>query len=221
MIRRILLLLCCLCVPGLACGQEIFDPGPMGTQNVQPTGSGGTGLSATPANGQTLIGNGTGYVLNTLTGTASQITVTNGAGTITLSLPATINATASTATALAADPTDCGAGTKATAIAANGNLTCSAVSLTVDVSGTLPVANGGTGVTASTGSTTLVLATSPTLITPTISGVLQLGTVAFASLPSPTNGMLIYCSDCTKATPCAGAGGGAFAKRIGGAWDCD
>jgi len=52
---------------------------------------------------------------------------------------------ASTATALASNPTDCGAGTKATSIDASGNLTCSAVSLTADVSGTLPVANGGTG----------------------------------------------------------------------------
>lgn len=52
---------------------------------------------------------------------------------------------ASTATALASNPSDCGAGTKATSIDASGNLTCSAVSLTADVSGTLPVTNGGTG----------------------------------------------------------------------------
>lgn len=55
---------------------------------------------------------------------------------------------ASTATALAANPTDCGAGTKATAIAANGDLTCSAVSLSADVSGALPIANGGTNSSA-------------------------------------------------------------------------
>jgi hypothetical protein len=34
------------------------------------------------------------------------------------------------------------------------------------VTGTLPVANGGTGVTASTGSVAVVLSTSPTLVTP-------------------------------------------------------
>lgn len=50
-----------------------------------------------------------------------------------------------TATSLAANPTDCGAGTKAISIDSSGNLTCSAVTLTTDVSGTLPVANGGTG----------------------------------------------------------------------------
>lgn len=57
---------------------------------------------------------------------------------------------AATATALAANPTDCGAGTKATAIDASGNLTCSAVSLTADVSGTLAVGSGGTGQTSYT-----------------------------------------------------------------------
>lgn len=45
------------------------------------------------------------------------------AGTIT----AALTGNASTASALAANPGDCGAGTKATAIAANGDLTCSAV----------------------------------------------------------------------------------------------
>src|SRR5205814_1067794 len=55
---------------------------------------GGTGLNgSTAANGSLLIGNGTGYLLNTLTGTANQIDVTNGAGSITLSLPQDIAAT--------------------------------------------------------------------------------------------------------------------------------
>jgi hypothetical protein len=45
-----------------------------------------------------------------------------------------ITGNASTATALAANPTDCSAGQFATAIAANGNLTCAAVAL-ADVSG--------------------------------------------------------------------------------------
>lgn len=38
--------------------------------------------------------------------------------------------------------------------------------LTTGVTGTLPVANGGTGVTSSTGSGNVVLSTSPTLVTP-------------------------------------------------------
>lgn len=42
------------------------------------------------------------------------------------------------------------------------------ISLTTDVAGTLPVANGGTGVTSSTGSGSVVLSTSPTLVTPAL-----------------------------------------------------
>jgi len=50
---------------------------------------------------------------------------------------------------------------------------------------------------------------------------LQSTGVAFASLGAPGNGTIIYCSDCTKATPCASGGNGAVAKRLNGAWDCD
>jgi hypothetical protein len=42
-------------------------------------------------------------------------------------------------------------------------LIVTSVSLTADVTGTLPVANGGTGVTSSTGTTSVVLSASPTL----------------------------------------------------------
>lgn len=54
------------------------------------------------------------------------------------------------------------------------------VSLTSTVSGTLPVANGGTGATTSTGSGAVVLATSPTLTTPDI------GTPSAATLTNAT-----------------------------------
>ena len=47
--------------------------------------------------------------------------------------------------------------------------------LTTGVTGTLPVANGGTGVTTSTGSGANVLGTSPTIAAPTITGA---GTIA-------------------------------------------
>ena len=46
------------------------------------------------------------------------------------------------------------------------------------ITGTLPVANGGTGVTTSTGTTNVVLSNSPTLTTPTLAGATLSGTVA-------------------------------------------
>ena len=48
------------------------------------------------------------------------------------------------------------------------NNTITNVSLTSGVTGTLPVANGGTGVTSSTGTGSVVLSSSPTLTTPTL-----------------------------------------------------
>lgn len=58
--------------------------------------NGGTGLNgSTAANGNLLIGNGTGYSLAPLTGTTNQVNVTNGSGSITLSLPQSIATTSS------------------------------------------------------------------------------------------------------------------------------
>jgi hypothetical protein len=60
--------------------------------NTQITGimtpaQGGLGISTTPSNGFIPIGNGTRYTAAAITGTANQVTVTNGAGTVTLSAP--------------------------------------------------------------------------------------------------------------------------------------
>ena len=55
--------------------------------------------------------------------------------------------------------------------------------LTTGVTGTLPVANGGTGVTASTGSGSVVLSTSPTLVTPVL-GTPSSGNLANCTFPT-------------------------------------
>lgn len=69
-------------------------------------------------------------------------------------------------------------------VTSTGNLTLggtlSNVSLTSAVTGTLPVANGGTGVTSSTGSGSVVLSNSPSLVTP------ALGTPSSATLTNAT-----------------------------------
>lgn len=74
-----------------------------------------------------------------------------------------------------------------------------AITLTTQVTGTLPVANGGTGVTTSTGSGANVLGTSPTLTTPTfdsatfatVSGTAPIyGCRAWATFVSTTGAIL-------------------------------
>jgi hypothetical protein len=59
-------------------------------------------------------------------------------------------------------------GAGAGAAVLNANPTGATVNLTTDVTGTLPVANGGTGVTTSTGTGATVLNVSPALTTPAI-----------------------------------------------------
>lgn len=50
---------------------------------------------------------------------------------------------------------------------------------------------------------------------------LLIGGTTQAALGTPANGTVIYCSDCTIANPCAGAGTGALAKRLNGVWVCN
>jgi hypothetical protein len=54
-----------------------------GVTGTLPVANGGTGLTSTPTNGQIDIGNGTGFTRSTLTA-GSNITITNGAGAITI-----------------------------------------------------------------------------------------------------------------------------------------
>ena len=94
-----------------------------------PYSAGGTGLTSLPSNGQVPIGNGSGYALNTLTA-GSGISITNGAGTITIA--ATNSGTVTSVTA-------------SSPLASSGGATPN-----ISFTGTLAVANGGTGQTSYT-----------------------------------------------------------------------
>jgi hypothetical protein len=115
------------------------------------------------------------------------------------------------------------------------NVSWDAVTLsTADITGTLPVANGGTGVTSSTGTGSVVLSNSPTLVTPALgtpasgvatnltglpisTGVSGLGTgvATFLATPSSANlasavsdetgsGALVFANSPTLVTPALG-----------------
>lgn len=109
--------------------------------NVTPVANGGTALTATPANGQLPIGNGTGYTLATLT-SGSGITITNSAGGITI---------ASTVTPGSGTVTSVGVSGGTTGLTTSGGPITS--SGTITLAGTLAAANGGTGQTTLTGLT--------------------------------------------------------------------
>jgi hypothetical protein len=89
------------------------------------------------------------------------------------------------------------AGTSGYALVSNGGAsapTYQQVSLTSGVSGTLPVANGGTGVTTSTGTVNVVLSTSPTLVTPVL-GVASATTINKVALTAPATGSTLTIAD--------------------------
>ena len=92
---------------------------------ILPVTSGGTGLGTIPTNGQLLIGNGTGYTLNTLAAGAG-ISVTNGLGTITVANTGVLSVSGGT----------------------TGLTPAAATTGAVTLAGRLAIANGGTNATA-------------------------------------------------------------------------
>lgn len=107
--------------------------------NITPVANGGTGLSATPTNGQLLIGNGSGFTLATIT-QGSGISISNSAGGITIS--STVTPGTGTVTSVAVSGGTTGLTTSGGPITSSGTIT---------LAGTLAAANGGTGQTTLTG----------------------------------------------------------------------
>lgn len=113
--------------------------------NIVPVIYGGTGLSQVPANGQLLIGTGTGYALNGLTaGTGININSVSGAITISLAN-----------TTVTAGSYGSGSQIPVFSVNAKGQITnVTNTSITVpaaNISGVLGVANGGSGASTLTG----------------------------------------------------------------------
>jgi hypothetical protein len=103
-------------------------------------GYGGTGLTATPTNGQLAIGNGTGYTLANLTA-GTNVSISNTSGGITIS--ATPSAGGTVTSVDMSVPSF---------LSVSGNPITVSGTLAVTYSGTpLPVANGGTGATTLAG----------------------------------------------------------------------
>ena len=77
--------------------------------------------------------------------------------------------------------------------------------LSLSLTTALPVASGGTGVASSTGTVAVVLSTSPTILTPTISGYVEsvaaLGTVTGTATIVITAGTVVTAT-LTALTPC-------------------
>jgi hypothetical protein len=178
---------------------------------IIPVDSGGTGLGTIPTNGQLLIGNGSGYTLNTL-GAGAGISVTNGLGTITIANTGVLSFSGGT-TGL----------TPATATAG-----------VVTLAGTLIAANGGTGFASySVGdllyaSTTTTLAKLPDVVTGNalisggvttapawgkigltthVSGVLPIANGGTNSTSTPTAGAVPYGTGTAYAFTAAGTAG--------------
>jgi Chaperone of endosialidase len=137
-------------VTSFSAGTTGFTPSTGTTGSITLSGTlgvanGGTGATATPTNGQLLIGNGTNYSVSSLTA-GSGISITNGSGSISIDNSGVTSFSAGT-TGFTPNTTSTGA---------------------VTLAGTLATTNGGTGLTSFTSGGAVYATSSSALTTGTL-----------------------------------------------------
>lgn len=127
---------------GAGIAGNVYIGGSLDLGTALGVGEGGTGLTGTPANGQLLIGNGSGFALATLT-EGTNVTITESAGAIEIASNDT--------TYTAGDGLDLSVGNEFSLdLKANSGLVIDTTELSLDlgasaITGTLAIGDGGTG----------------------------------------------------------------------------
>lgn len=166
--------------------------------------NGGTGLTATPIAGQIPIGTGTGYALAQLTG-GTGVTITNGAGTVTISAPGT----GGTVTSVNVSGGTTGLTTSGGPVTTSGTIT---------LAGTLAPANGGTGLTAPGANGNVLTSNGTAWVSQAIPAVPTAGRLLNVQVFT-SSGTYTRTANVTQAVVVAmgGGGGGAGSNGNGGA----
>ena len=213
---------------------------------VVPVTGGGTGLSQIPTNGQLLIGNGTGYTLNTL-GFGAGISISNGSGAISIANTGVLSNIAGTGISVSGatgNVTITNTGVLSFAGGTTGLTPASATTGAVTLAGILAAKNGGTGFASYAvgdllyADTTTTLAKLPDVatgnalisggvgvapswgkigLTTHVSGVLPIANGGTNSTATPTTNGVSYGTGTAYAFTAAGTTGQILTATTGGA----
>jgi hypothetical protein len=174
------------------------------------TGNGGTGLTAFTSGGAVYASSTSALTTGTLPATAG------GTGFASYAIGDLVFASTTTALSKLADVAT------GNALISGGVGTAPSygkIGLTTHVDGTLPVANGGTGVTTKTGTGDVVLSTSPILVTPAL-GTPSSGNLANCTFPTLNQSTTGNAATATYATSAGSAATATNATQItnAGGW---